>query len=219
MATNSLERVSVNTFDKMAPKPAVCEIEIAVGEGESVTVQVKKRLSLYEMLDMVKFVVETCVDAENGEYIPEAYDFAMRQAVLTHYANFTMPSNLDKRYGLVYDSVAFDSILEVIDEWQFHAIETAINKKIEFMLSVISSTALAKVNEVIAKMGEFAEMSNEAFGSIDPKEVGEVMKGIAQLGGENHEDVVNKVVDTVVQRVSKDGVEMQTYEPKVVARG
>ena len=98
-----IERVSINKFEQAVNVDNITT-EILL-DTQDVEIQIKKTIGLPEMMLFVQEVVEACIDGESGEYLPEAYDFAIRSAVLTHYANFAMPANLEKQYWLVYKLV------------------------------------------------------------------------------------------------------------------
>lgn len=189
-----IERVSINKFEMALEKENV--ITETLVDTEDVTIQIKKTISLPEMMLFVQEVVEACIDGENGEYIPEAYDFAIRTAVLTHYANFAMPGNLEKQYWLVYNTRAFQQVMNHINEQQFGDIIRAIDRKVKFMLDVMSSAAVSKINEVIAKFNDIAETGEKVFGSASADEVANFMNGISKLKDVKEEDIAKVILDS-----------------------
>lgn len=96
-------------------------------------VTIKGVLSLQDALQFVKDVVESCF-LEDGTYVPEVKDFAIRSGVLTSFANFTLPSNIKKRYELVYCSDAYDFVISHINSEYFHMLMTSIDEKLEHIL-------------------------------------------------------------------------------------
>lgn len=188
-----IKRISINKFESALIDDNI--VTETLHGTEDVIIHIQKTLSLSEMISFVQEVVESCVDMETGDYVPEAYDFAVRVGVLTHYANFTMPTNMDKKYFLVYNTNAFQQVLEHIDEHQFNDIIRAIDKKIQFMLSVISSTAIGKINEVIAKFGEIAEVGSKAFGEMDTEDIANAIKNISKVRGIDEGKLANFLLD------------------------
>lgn len=174
--------------------------EFVLGGTEDVVFEVKKRLSLTEMIEFVNEVVESCVDTESGEYIPEAYNFALRCAILTKYANFTLPSNLERRYEVVYGTSAVEQALEYIDEAQFEDIRGAIDEKVSFMLDVISSAAVSKINEVVGKFAEIAQTSSDVFGGVDPEDMAKVMRGISKIGDSDKQAIEHSIADIILEK-------------------
>lgn len=187
-----IDRVSINNFEQALAKDTV--ITETLVDTEDVTIQIKKTITLPEMMLFVQEVVEACIDGETGEYIPEAYDFAIRSAVLTHYANFAMPANLEKQYWLIYNTRAFQQVLNNINEQQFNDIIRAIDRKVKYMLDVMSSAAISKINEVIAKFNDVAAVSTKMFDGTTPDDMAKFISGITKLKDMKEEDIAQAVV-------------------------
>ena len=185
------QKISINKLESVLVENTVTEI---LNGTDNVEIHITKTLPLQEMLLFVQEVVEACIDGETGEYLPEAYDFAIRAGVLTRYANFTLPANLDNQYMLVYNTGAFDQVVAHINERQFNDIVRAIDKKIKFMLDVISSSAVTKINEVIGKFNELAEIAKNAFGDVNGEDMANVVKGITQLKDINEENIAQVIL-------------------------
>lgn len=187
-----IDRVSINNFEQALAKDTV--ITETLADTEDVTIQIKKTITLPEMMLFVQEVVEACIDGETGEYIPEAYDFAIRSAVLTHYANFAMPANLEKQYWLIYSTRAFQQVLNNINEQQFNDIIRAIDRKVKYMLDVMSSAAVSKINEVIAKFNDVAAVSTKMFDGASPDDMAKFINGITKLKDMKEEDIAQAIV-------------------------
>lgn len=187
-----IDRVSINNFEQALAKDTV--ITETLVDTEDVTIQIKKTITLPEMMLFVQEVVEACIDGETGEYIPEAYDFAIRSAVLTHYANFAMPANLEKQYWLIYNTRAFQQVLNNINEQQFNDIIRAIDRKVKYMLDVMSSAAVSKINEVIAKFNDVAAVSTKMFDGASPDDMAKFINGITKLKDMKEEDIAQAIV-------------------------
>lgn len=188
-----IKRVSIAKFESALDKENIVTETLA--GTEDVVIEIKKTIPLYEMTAFVQEVVEACVDSETGDYIPEAYDFAFRVAVLTHYANFAMPSNLEKQYMLVYGTRAFNQVTGSINVCQLNDIVKAIDRKIQFMLDVISSSAVTKINEVINKFNDIATSSEQVFGGMNPADLSKVIEGITKLNKMDEADVAKVILD------------------------
>lgn len=189
--SKNIQKISINKLESVLVENTVTEI---LNGTDNVEIHITKTLPLQEMLLFVQEVVEACIDGETGEYLPEAYDFAIRAGVLTRYANFTLPANLDNQYMLVYNTGAFDQVVAHINERQFNDIVRAIDKKIKFMLDVISSSAVTKINEVIGKFNELAETAENAFGDVNGEDMANVVKGITQLKDINEENIAQVIL-------------------------
>lgn len=187
------KKISISDFESaLDTQSTVTEI---LSNSNGVEMLIKKSISLDEMIMFVQEVVEACIDGETGEYIPEAYDFAVRVAILTHYANFTMPVNLEKQYWLVYNTTAVEQVLQHINTRQFDDIVRSIDKKIDFMLSIISSSAVSKINEVIAKFNDIATVGENAFKGIDSGTMTKVIQGISKLNNMSEKELATAVIE------------------------
>ena len=124
------KKVSIALFDKIVKEHFQNEATIQWHEAE---VRVKRTLSLKEMLSFVDEVVGSCFHDELG-YMPEVKDFAIKSNILTRYANFSVPDNLEHRYQMVYGTDAVDAVCAVIDTTQLQVIVNSINDKIRFIL-------------------------------------------------------------------------------------
>lgn len=151
-------------------------------------------LALDEMLDFVSMVVDSCVDASTGEYTPEVFDFAIREAVLTHYANVEMPSGLKDRYAFLYSTNLFDIVMESVNMRQFNDIMRAINKKLEYVLGVITSSAASKIYEILESVGNFTKAINETFEEISPEDMNNVLKNVSKLEDAPIEDIAASLI-------------------------
>lgn len=187
------KKISISDFESaLDTQSTVTEI---LSNSNGVEILIKKSISLDEMIIFIQEVVEACIDGETGEYIPEAYDFAVRVAILTHYANFTMPVNLEKQYWLVYNTTAVEQVLQHINTRQFDDIVRSIDKKIDFMLSIISSSAVSKINEVIAKFNDIATVGENAFKGIDSGTMTKVIQGISKLNNMSEKELATAVIE------------------------
>lgn len=201
MAKNN-DKISINKFESALNNNGFTEVILS--GTEDVKIRITETISLNSMIEFVNTVVESCIDAENGDYVPEAYDFAIRVAVLTYYANFKMPSNSEKQYDLVYNTSAFYQIREKINGEQFHSIIKAIDKKIAFSLSLITSSAVMQIRELINRFSEIVKYSEDAFTGIDPKEMSGVMQKLSRI-----KNIDEKTVAEVILRQNPiDSVEV-----------
>lgn len=178
-------KVSVNQFEKAIVKPDIQIIDIGV--DEKIEVEVKRKLNLDEMLTFVSEVVSFCIDAGDETYIPEAYRFAIRVAVINGYSNLTMPSNIDKQYELAYYTSAFNQIMSVIDREQFTDIIDAVDMKLNHKLSLQRAEISAGVNAAIGKMNQITDM----FDAISEDDVKSLIGGLTKIQSINNEDIIN----------------------------
>jgi len=106
-----------------------------------------------------------------------------------------MPTELEKQYWLVYNTTAVEQVLQHINTRQFNDIVRSIDKKIEFMLNILSSSAVSKVNEIIAKFSDIAIAGENAFKGIDTNTMTKVMQGLSKLNNMSEKELATAVVE------------------------
>lgn len=174
---NKVKRISINALEKIVDEQY--KPEPIAYEWNGISVTIHPVLSFEEMLTFVDGVVKSCFTSTDGKYMPEIKDFAIRCSILEIYANFSLPSNVEKRYALTNacDDL-IDTIVQNINLRQYSSMLDAIDKKIEYI-------AEANIDALTARM-------NELYNSFETVE--KQLGGL--LGGVNQEDV-KKMIDAV----------------------
>lgn len=185
-------KVSINKLESTMTNNVV---SFAMDGHPDIEVTVRRVLPLYDVMQFVADVVSTCVDTETGEYIPEVQAFAVRSAVLTMYANFTLPKDPQKQYDLIYNTTAFQQVLDVIDRVQYDEILYSINERIKHEVAMLESSMARQVAELTDNMNRFIKNSEELFGSVGGDDVGALVKNLSKIGKVNEEELVKAVID------------------------
>lgn len=162
---NKIKKISINALEKCV-KEAAGE-PIVTKEWRGINVNIKVRLGLKEMMTFVDGVVKTCFTEDDNQYTPEVLDFAIRSSVLEMYANFTLPTNIEKQYELVYGCDMYETILETIDRIQFDAMLRAIDEKIAHIAASNIEAVTRQVNDVYASLNALEERLSAVFQGID----------------------------------------------------
>lgn len=162
---NKIKKISINALEKSV-KEAVGE-PIVTKEWRGINVNIKVRLGLKEMMKFVDGVVKTCFTEDDNQYTPEVLDFAIRSSVLDMYANFTLPSNIEKQYELVYGCDVYTTIMDTIDRSQFDAMLRAIDEKIAHIAASNIEAVTRQVNDVYASLNALEERLSAVFQGID----------------------------------------------------
>lgn len=184
---NNKKIISVTSFEKVMKET---KQEPMSFEWNGLDVIVRPVLPLTAYLSFVDNVVQVCYDEESSEYLPEAKDFAIRCCVLEIYANFSLPSNTERKYDLVYNTNAFDAVVSHIDAVQFGQILHAIDKKIDILTQSNLAQVTKKVNEMIATIEQMQEKFTDAFQNIAPEALDGFVSAVA--GGEFSSDKLVK---------------------------
>ena len=175
-----VKRISVNAFENcMADEK---KNAVVIREWRGIEVAIKRRLSLIDMMTFVDGVVKSCFTGDENKYTPEVLDVAIRCNILELYANFRLPSNLEKRYELVSACDIFPLIMEVIDKQQYQAMYGAIEAKIEHIAQANVQAVFRQVNELYSALSNLEEKLGNAFGNLDVDKLMAMMEAIAKSG-------------------------------------
>lgn len=198
-------RISVNKLESLVVDNVV---NIPLDGYPDVNITISRTLSLQEVLQFVEDVVSSCVDMETGRYTPEIYAFSLRASVLTRYANFTLPKDLDKQYNLIYNTTVFQQILDHIDLGQYNEIVNAINERIRHEVVMMESTLAGQMAELTEKINTFIDGSEKLFGSIDTEDMSTLMKNLSKAGNVDEGKIVDAVFNA--QKREKAGIEPES---------
>lgn len=170
------KRISVNAFERQVKANHSDNISTFI--WGDVEVFVKRRLSLAEVIEFVDDVVKTCFTQDNFSYLPEVKNFSIKSNILTMYANFTMPSNVEYQYELVYDSNIVSEIIKYIDHEQLDEILAAIDDRIDAEIQMGASTLKVQVSKLIAAVSDLESRFSDIFSGIGEKEMAEMVSAI-----------------------------------------
>lgn len=172
------KKVSIALFDKIAKEQFQNEATI---EWHDAQLRVKYALSLTDMLAFVDDVVGSCFHDKLG-YIPEVKDFAIKTNILSRYANFSLPDNLEHRYQLVYMTDAVDAVCAAIDGTQLQEIVNSINSKIRFLCDSKATMIQERINDVLNTMEEMRDNTKSIFDGITQDDLKNLMGAITSNG-------------------------------------
>lgn len=163
MAKNE-KKVSINEFDKVMKKQQQPPKTV---DWDGVQIIVSHTIDFTSMMEFVHDVSESCF-SESGSFVPEVFDFAVKSNILTRYANFSLPSNLDHQYALIYNTNAVSMVYDMIDHAQLDEIIASAKKRIDYVCD-------ANIVAVRNKLVEIAQ----AYENIQ-KETEEMFRGVSQ---------------------------------------
>lgn len=151
-----------------------------VWEGMNITI--KPTLTLAEVLTMVSTVVKTCFSEEEGTYLPEVKDFAIKKCILEIYANIKLSNDPSKDYDIIYNSDLVDFIMANINRQQFSEIMAAIDSKIEYTKQTNVSMINHQMNELLTSLGELSNKISDIFSGVNSEDIGNLVQAISNGG-------------------------------------
>lgn len=188
-------RVSINKLESVLKENIVV---VPMCGNKDVNITIRRTLPLKDMMQFVENVVSSCVDAETASYTPEIKEFAIRSEILTTYANFNLPSNVEKQYELLYCTDVLCQVMEHINNKQLHEIEAAIDARIDHEVKMIETVLAAKTNEMMLRIEAMVDQFEAAFGGINSDDFNGVMKKLSDMDSMTEESIAKAVLD--VQR-------------------
>lgn len=195
MANSS--RISVNAFERVMKDTYTPETSF---EWNGIEVTIQKTLSLKDAMSFVQNVVSMCFAEDTNEYLPDVKEFAIKVAVLDHYTNFTMPSNIEKKYALVYCTDAVEQVLVHINQMQYADLLLAINKKLEYCAKANIEAVHKQMDELYRQMDSLQENLSNMFAGISGDDIKNISSAL--LNGSFSEE---KLVEEYLKQKKNSG--------------
>lgn len=147
-------------------------------EWNGMEVVVNRVLPMNVMLEFVDYVVKTCF-SEEGEYMPEVKDFAIKSCLLEMYANFDLPKDLSERYAAIYNSDIVDAVLNHIEGRQFGEIINAIESKISNMAQMNVQMVYAQMNRLNQEFENLTSSMENMFAGVSTDDVAKLINAVS----------------------------------------
>lgn len=171
----SEKKISIASLDKVLKEQAV---DIATEQWFGNEVKIKHTLSFSEMLAFVDDVVSSCFHTTGG-YMPELQEFVVKSNILTRYANFNLPDNLEHRYALLYNTDAVDVVIRHVNQKQLDDILESISEKISYLCESNIAAIERQMNEVVSAFTELQKKTEAMFANITPDDISKLTSAMA----------------------------------------
>ena len=175
MANTKSKKISITSFDKIM-RSENTPIEIIEWHGIDVTI--RKTLPLKDALIFVDTVAKSCFESDTGAYMPEIKVFAMKCCILEMYANFTLPSNVEHKYDLVYNTDAVDTVLQYINMRQLNELTDAISEKVDNMAQANIENINKQMNDIYTAFNELQNHFGQILSGVNPDDVSKLVQSI-----------------------------------------
>lgn len=184
------KRISINAFEKIAKEQFP---EYVTEHWFDIEVTIRRSISLTEMIEFVQEIVNACI-LEDGSYHPEIMDFAIKSGILTHYANFTLPTNLEKQYWLIYSTGAVDMVYQHINTVQLQEIVNSANRKIDYLCDYDVAAVKAKLDKILENFATMGDQMEAIFSGVDNEDLQKVVAAVGD-GKLSEEKIVSAYID------------------------
>lgn len=187
--SKNTKKVSISQVDKIMKE---FYVPTKVVEWSGIDITVTKSLALADMLQFCNDVVKTCTNPENGGYMPELKDFAIRMNVVEMYSNVKLPDNLEHKYYILINSGLVETILENINSSQYFELIESIDAKMKAIVDANVDAVNNQLNEIAKAFEQMEVQMSEAVKGVDISVLEKIAGQIAD------EDTVNKAVMSYV---------------------
>lgn len=196
----SEKKVSINQFENVMKEYFQAK---TTEQWFDVEVTIRRSLPFAEMLEFANDVVMSCFSETHG-FLPEIMDFAVRSNILTRYANFSLPDNLEKRYEMIYNTDAVDFVLAHINMDQLKELLSAINRKIDYQCSTNINYVQKNLADLVSAFEQMQKNTEEMFGNIKPDDFNKVISAIAENGAIDEKKIVDAVMANRAEAAERD---------------
>lgn len=191
-------RISINAMDSIMKT----QYENIVTEcWNEIDITIKRTISLGDMLSFVNDVVASCFQ-DNGEFMPEVLDFAIRSNIILKYSNVSLPDKLEHRYAILYCTDIVNFVRGYADQEQVDEIINAIHQKVDYLCNTNVRAIQSKLNELISAFDNLQSKTADVFNNISSEDVAKLASVLSS--GDLSED---KIVAAYMDRVKADAQE------------
>ena len=158
-------------------------------------IQVKKHLSLSDILSFVSDVISACYmsfgdDDEDGSdldgpvYTPELKQYAIDNMTIAYYTNIDMTSG-ESAFDFIYHSDILDRVKELIDFEQYADIIMSINNKIEYINNSNIFEMTKDIQNVNNAMSDLYPALNAISETFDAEELSGIISTLSKIQENN----------------------------------
>ena len=191
------KKISITTLDKVMRETQTPVVNV---DWHGVEITIKNTLPFRDVLAFVDSVSKSCFASATNAYLPEVKVFAIKCCVLEMYANFSLPANVEHKYDLVYNTDAFDVVLEHINIKQLNEIVDAISEKVENMAQANVEAINKQMNEIYAAFDGLQKQIGGIFSGVSSEDISKFVNAVSD--GELDE---NKLMQAYAKLNSNEG--------------
>lgn len=176
-------RVSINALERFCKEktPDIMQRTFFIGD-ETITYEVKFRLTLEESMRFIEDVVKEAIMPNDGMIVPLAQSYIIGKNILVYYANFTMPNDESKAYELVLGANGIiGDIIGCIDNAQYQMLLAGVRDRVNFETQKMLSVQEQRVNTLVGEISRFAEQMDSVFGNISGEQMAGFISSMSKL--------------------------------------
>ncbi len=173
----------LSVFEKMAIKFPFEQHEVKI--AEDITVNVRNRIGLGEMVSLVRNAVDTCIDEDRGEVHFELVNYVTKMLICTVYCSEIVPANNEAGYLAVSgDGHMYEQIESHIDQEQLSTIWHSVRETLRAKHEMFSSAAAKVTIDMLHRLDELYELFKGIADNFDGEEAVAAVKKLGTLVGD-----------------------------------
>lgn len=188
MAKRKVKTVAEQILSKMKT-PVSTHVELHGEYLEGVSVDVLRTIPFDDAMQASVDLANSCMDMEEAEYYPEAFDAALGTLILIYYAGMEMPDDATLSYRIVFETDILDQIIPHINMVQLDSIKEAAVKRIEYDCRLLSGMAGSKTMELMTKFDRVIYGQNEMIESMGKVDFSGAMEKMSQIIMDEHRPI------------------------------
>lgn len=189
-----MKNVSISQVEKVMKDMRINEVTF---NWHDVEITVKTQVSFTDLMAMVQSIAGSCFAVNNGEYVPQAKELALRSSVVENYSNVRLPDNLDRKYEILMATDLYESILERINPKQREQLFTSVDEKVSAMVDANIAQMQHRIDEQVKAMNDLFTQMQEIFSGVSADDIQKLTKALAEHGALDEEKMMNVYLDRV----------------------
>ena len=172
IAANTLEQLLENGGANIDPPTRVVE-------WNGLKIEINHTLNVKDAFELVKAVVDSSF-LDDGSYVPEATDFAMRANVIAYYSNIELPNDMAAQYRMVYSLPIYEIVRAAINAQQFDSLYDAVERRIEMICDTDIMETRAKINQLFDALEKLERHIEDIFGGVGSDDIAKIAGAISK---------------------------------------
>lgn len=141
---------------------------------------VTRTITLPKMLEFVANAAESCF-GDDGSFIPEIMDFAVKSNIISMYTNIKLPKDLKKQYELLYMTNLCEEVVKQINNQQITEILNSVASKVKYNADSRVNQAHAEIRKIAEGFAETKERLDILTGFFSDADIREVVEKFANM--------------------------------------
>ena len=159
-----------------------------------IQLNVKRYISLAEMLEFVDYVTKMCF-GDNNEYRPELKDMAIKICTLEKFAGVVLPEDVSKTYDIIYGTDIVRVVYDAIDPEQIAEIVHAIDVKVANTARANIERVNAELDKINKRFEDIQASIEKVFSNVSPEDITAMLKSIPDIANIDEGDFIQKYIE------------------------